>query len=101
MATARKNAKRKSKSVSKLRKTGTTWVMAVDPFGGVDLEPMWHLVKPLSERFHAKVQAAFVLAPSGFNWTGDFSGAWMKRYLPIAAERVAATLPDKNLPKEV
>jgi nucleotide-binding universal stress UspA family protein len=101
MAPARKKTKRKSKTVSRQRKTGTTWIMAIDPFGGVDLEPMWQLVKPLSERFHAQVQAAFVLAPSGLNWTGDFSGKWMKRYLPIAQEKLAAILPDKNLPKEV
>jgi len=101
MAAARKNTKARSKTVSKPRKTGTTWVMAVDPFGGVDLEPMWHLVKPLSERFHAKVQAAYVLAPAGFNWTGDFSGTWRKRYLPIAEEKLAAALPDKHLSKEV
>jgi len=89
-------AKRKhklSKIVSRPRRRGKIWVMAVDPFGDRDLAQVWNLVTPLAEKSGAEVQAAYVLAPSSMNWTGDFSGPWMKRYFPIAEKKMAEILP--------
>jgi nucleotide-binding universal stress UspA family protein len=97
----KKKVKAKSKSVSSSRKTGTIWLMAVDPFSGVDLEPVWHLVEPLSAQLSAKVRAAYVLAPASMNWTGDFSGPWMKKYEPIAEAKLTEKLPDQKLTKEI
>jgi len=100
MALKKKNRKKTGKSVSSRRKNGTAWIMAVDPFSGFDLEPTWHLVHSLSSQFDAKVQAAYVLAPTSMNWTGDFSGPWMKKYMPIAEAKLAEVLPD-DVPQSV
>jgi nucleotide-binding universal stress UspA family protein len=75
--------------------------MAVDPFADMALEPAWHLVKPLSERARARVRAVYVLAPTTLNWSGDFSGPWMKKYRPLAEARLKEVLPDPELDKAV
>lgn len=105
MATRAKKAlskgKRLSKIVSKKKSAGKIWAMAIDPFAGVDVEPVWKLVQPLSEQAGAKVEAVYVLAPSSMNWTGAFSGPWMKKYMPIAEEKLVKTIPDPALKKVV
>ena len=92
-----------SQSVShpNMRNSGTVWVMAVNQFDGVNLQTMWSLVKPLSEQFGARVEAAYVLAPASMNWTGAFSGPWMKKYAPVAQEKLTQLLPDDSLKKTI
>jgi nucleotide-binding universal stress UspA family protein len=83
------------------RKTGTIWLLAVDPFAGAELEPLWNLVEPLSRRFSARLEAVYVLAPASMNWTGVFSGPWMKKYSPFAKEKLDEMLPDDSVRKTV
>src|SRR5262245_39425029 len=84
-----------SKIVSRTKRRGKIWVMAVDPFNDTEISPLWKLVRPLAEKSGAEVQAAYVLAPSSFNWTGDFSGPWMKKYVPIAEGKLENLLPEE------
>lgn len=86
-------AQKSSKIVSRPKRRGKIWVMAVDPFNDAEVTPMWNLVRPLAEKSGAEVQAAYVLGPSSLNWTGDFSGPWMKKYVPIAEAKLDAMLP--------
>ncbi|MGZ3721416.1 MAG: universal stress protein [Bdellovibrionales bacterium] len=90
-----------TKKVPPERKSGTVWLMAVDPFGDVDLQPMWNLVKPLSRQFNATLEAVYVLAPASMNWTGVFSGPWMKKYSPLAREKLDQLLPDEKVKNTV
>src|SRR4051794_4167540 len=82
-------------------KRGKIWVVAVDPFTGADVEPIWQLVKPLAESANASLVAAYVLAPSALNWTGDFSGPWMKKYIPLAEAKLSQFLPEKDIERVV
>lgn len=94
MAKTRKiKANKLSKNVSRAKRGGKIWVMSVDPFNETAIGPLWQLVQPLAEKAGAQVQAAYVLAPSSFNWTGEFSGPWMKKYIPIAVEKLTSVLP--------
>lgn len=69
--------------------------MAIDPFNATEMAPMWGLIRPLAEKSGAQVQAVYVLAPSSFNWTGDFSGTWMKKYKPVAEKKFSEALPEE------
>lgn len=92
---------RLSKIVSRPRTRGKIWVMAVDPFSQTDLQPLWNLAKPLSDRAGARMQAAYVLAPASMNWTGEFNGHWMKKYQPIAEEKLREKLPAEGIERTV
>ena len=94
------NSGKPSKNVSRGKNRGKIWVMAVDPFNDSAIAPLWNLVQPLAEKSGAQVQAAYVLAPSSFNWTGEFSGPWMKKYIPIAIDKLNSALP-KDIKKKV
>ena len=76
--------------VTRSQKSGTKqtkWVMAVDPFSDLNIKPVAGFVKALADRAGAKVYGTYVLAPEILNWTGEFSGPWLKRYKPVAEEK--------------
>jgi nucleotide-binding universal stress UspA family protein len=81
------------KKVSSRKRVGKKWLLAVDPFGDFDIAPIRDFIVPLAEASDAHVYAAYVLAPAALNWTGDFSGPWMKRYKPLASARLAEMFP--------
>lgn len=85
------NARRatgKNVSSSK-KKSEKIWIAAVDPFAEIEGKVVVDFAKHLAERAKATVQPTYVLAPSSFNWTGEFSGPWMKKYLPMSEARMA------------
>lgn len=98
---AKAQRKAAGKSVSRQRKSGTKWLVAVDPFANHEAETLWSLIQPLSEQSHAQVEAAYVLAPASMNWNGIFSGPWMKRYAPLAEAKLNEVLPDPSITKTV
>lgn len=63
------------------------WVFAVDPFSDLNLQSVSDFVKASAANAGAEVYGAFVLSPEPLNWSGDFSGPWLKRYKPVAEER--------------
>src|SRR5438552_2892979 len=102
MAQPNGNGSRKlSKIVSRPKRSGKIWVMAVDPFNDKEIASLWNLVEPLAQKLNAQVQAAYVLAPASLNWTGDFSGPWMKKYVPIAEAKMENVLPHEAIKKVI
>lgn len=79
-----KSVKKASKNVSRSK----TWVMAVDPYSEFEAGSVRNFVKNLAGQNGAKVVASYVLAPASVNWTGDFSGPWMKRFGPLAEQKM-------------
>jgi len=78
------------------------WLLAVDPFTSLDAEPLLHIVEALNHGHQpSRVQAAFVLAPSSFNWTGEFNGDWFAKYRPLAQARLDRFLPLPSIEKVV
>jgi nucleotide-binding universal stress UspA family protein len=65
------------------------WVFAVDPFSDLDYKPVAQFVKASALAAGARVYGAYILAPETLNWTGDFSGPWLKRYKPVAEGQAA------------
>lgn len=74
---------------SRTKLLGKNWVIAVDPFSDLDFHPLLQLVKTLAEPSEATLHALYVLAPATLNWTGDFSGPWRAKYLPVAQAKMA------------
>lgn len=60
------------------------WVMAVDPFSDLDFRSVVEFTKGVAGQAGAEVYGTYVLAPELLNFTGEFSGAWLKRYKPVA-----------------
>lgn len=92
------NQRKMSKKVSH---PGKIWVVAVNPFTDLDLQTLWHHIKPLAESAGARLIAAYVLAPASLNWTGDFSGPWMKKYLPLSVAKLDEAVPIETIEKRV
>lgn len=88
-------AKTTKKKVSSAKARGKICLIAVEPFQSAGLQPLVKLAKSFSESLRAHVEAAYVLAPASMNWTGDFSGPWVKRYLPIAKAKLKEVLPSE------
>lgn len=80
----------------KRTRLGKTWVMAVDPYLDFDMSPMRQLSEKLAEQSGAELIAAYVLAPASFNWTGEFSGPWIKKYKPGAEARMEQIFRDAH-----
>lgn len=76
-------------------KRTTKWLFAVDPFSDLNYKAVTNFLQTAAASAGAEVYGAYVLAPEPLNWTGDFSGAWLKRYKPVAesqAEEFSAKL---------
>ncbi len=84
---------RMEKKVSSPAKRGKIWLIAVDPFQDAGFDNLMNMVRPLSEHANARMEAAYVLAPASLNWTGEFSGPWIKRYFPVAQGEMKKILP--------
>jgi nucleotide-binding universal stress UspA family protein len=82
-----------SKKVSRASSRGKNWVMAVDPFSDLNTDGWIKLAMELAEKSGATLYGVFVLAPAGFNWTGEFSGPWLKKYRPLAEKKLAESFP--------
>lgn len=89
------------KLVSKPKLLGKNWVMAVDPFSDLDMKPLIQLVKPLAESSGAQLHAIYIMAPAALNWTGDFSGPWRKKYVPIAEAKLKEFFAGTGIPTSV
>lgn len=88
-------------NVTRISKTSRRWLVAVDPFSDLDLQPMMRFAQGTAERAGAQVVGAYVLAPELLNWSGDYSGAWLKRYRPVAETKADQLGHKLNLDIEV
>lgn len=77
------------------------WVLAVDPFSDLDLKPAARFIKAVADKAGAKVFGTYVLGPETLNWSGNFSGEWLKRYKPIAMAKAAELSKKLNVDIEV
>lgn len=77
------------------------WVVALDPYSDLDIGPALEYLRPMAERAGARLLGAFILGPESFNWTGEFSGPWIKKYKPIAESKAAEITRRYSLPVEV
>jgi nucleotide-binding universal stress UspA family protein len=84
------------KSTRSRRKSGKNWLVAVDPFTDIDLTAWLDFAEASATAAGASLYAAYVLAPESFNWTGEFSGPWMKKYKPIAEEKMRGLLEGRG-----
>lgn len=89
------------KNVSSAKSNGKKWVLAVDPYSDLKIEPLLKLVKPLAEQSGAKLHALYVLAPAALNWNGEFSGPWMTKYRPMAEAKLEEYIQDKDVTRQV
>lgn len=97
MAQKKKQNRRAGKKVSSVkRKTGKIWVAAVDPFSELQGQSVVDFALHLGEAARAFVEPVYVLSPASFNWTGEFSGPWLKKYLPMAQARMQELFGDKG-----
>lgn len=89
-----------TKSVGQIRskpsRGGKKWVLAVDPFKPIHIQPLKDMVEALAEKTNSQVIASFVLAPASVNWTGEFSGPWMKKYKPMATQKLESLFKDHH-----
>lgn len=82
----------------KLTRTGPI-LWAFDPFAAEG--PGWdrsvEVAELLSLNGQKKIQPVYVLSPSNFNFTGDFSGPWVGQFEPKAKEAFAEVLEKVNI----
>lgn len=89
--------RRVGKNVSSTKKKSEKiWIAAVDPFAEVEGRVVVDFAERLADKSGATVQPTYVLAPSSFNWTGEFSGPWMKKYLPLSEARMSELFGDRS-----
>lgn len=97
MAQKRSNGRSPGKNVSsQKKKAGKIWVAAVDPFAEFEGRAIVEFAENLADEVGAVVQPVFVLAPASFNWTGEFSGPWLKKYLPLAEARMDSLFGERG-----
>lgn len=77
------------------------WLVAIDPFSDLSVGSSLKSLRDQAAEQGAELVAAYVLAPASLNWTGDFSGAWQKRYQPMAQEQMAKSLSSLGIKGEV
>jgi nucleotide-binding universal stress UspA family protein len=75
---------------------------AFDPFlkPMADMTPWSHFLDRLARLEKSKIEPVYVLSPDGLNWSGEFSGPWVKKYGPLAeaaAQPVLAPYQDKSI----
>ncbi len=66
---------------------GQKWLFAIDPFSDLDITRVIDFAKVSAAQAQAHLRGVYILAPESLNWTGEFSGPWMDRYLPFAREK--------------
>lgn len=82
-------------------------VWALDPFTDLkdSLKSTAALVQSICQRENWALEPVYVLSPDGFNWTGDFSGAWVSRYKPYIEKSMNELLQtlgvESHLPPKV
>lgn len=81
--------KSSGQKVSKPSKAGKNWVLAIDPFSDLDLEPLICFAKAAAAKSSGRLIAAYVLSPESLNWTGEFSGPWIAKYKPVAEKKIS------------
>ena len=96
-----KKALTAGKNVSGRKGRGKIWVMAVDPFAGFDIQPSLRFAAHTASQSGATLHAVYILAPAGMNWSGDFSGPWVKRYKPIAEKQLDDLVGDLVIERRV
>lgn len=94
MAAAKTSARAKSSKRKKI------WLMAVDPFAQFNMQKVIDFARQTAKQSGAELHAAYVLAPAGLNWTGEFSGPWFKKYAPIAEQKLNEVL-GSEIPRKV
>ncbi len=75
---------------------------AFDPFSKptADLTPWARFLDYIAKIEDSTVEPVYVLSPDGLNWSGEFSGPWVKKYKPLAetaAETVLAEYYDETI----
>lgn len=78
--------------MAKASKAKVTW--AFDPFSGPvkDPQPWADFLENLAKLEKSQIEPVYVLSPDGLNWSGEFSGPWVKKYRPLAETAAATTL---------
>lgn len=84
----------RTKNASYFKVRGRNWIMAIDPFSDLPMEPFIKFAHNFAEDSGKKLAAAYVLAPASFNWLGEFSGPWIKKYLPLAEAKMDSVVGD-------
>lgn len=74
-------------NVTSTESDGQKWLFAIDPFSDLDIARVIAFAKVSAAQAGADLRGVYVLAPESLNWTGEFSGPWMDRYLPFAREK--------------
>jgi nucleotide-binding universal stress UspA family protein len=87
-----------TKKASSSQATGAV-VWTVDPFGDLteSLKLSAQVAKMVSQKTGAPIEPVYVLSPGGFNWTGDFSDAWVKKIQPQVEEKMNARLKELGI----
>ncbi len=67
--------------------SGQKWLFAIDPFSDLDIKRVIDFAKASAGQVKAHLRGVYILAPESLNWTGEFSGPWLDRYLPFAREK--------------
>lgn len=72
---------------------------ALDPFSTDSklLLKTAHTLQVLADLEHDQIEPVYILSPDNFNWTGDFSGAWVNRFLPTVKEAMLKILNETGL----
>jgi len=79
----------------------TSWIVAVDPFTESTVGALKSMLPTIGELAGSHLKAVYVLAPSALNWTGDFSGPWFKKYVPLAEEKIRQLVANLNIGTQV
>ncbi|MCB0363126.1 MAG: universal stress protein [Bdellovibrionales bacterium] len=90
-----KSKKTKKAAIAKGSPKDTNLIIwALDPFSAEG--PVWdklvETVTTLSLQGSLPIQPVYVLSPSNFNFTGDFSGAWVEKFEPKVRAAFAGVL---------
>ncbi|MCB0367004.1 MAG: universal stress protein [Bdellovibrionaceae bacterium] len=96
-AAKKKPAKKKA---AKKAATKNLVVWAVDPFSKNEesMTKAMAVLKSLSKGGLTPIQPAYVLSPDNFNFTGDFSGPWLKKFEPKVLAAMDAVISRLGLP---
>lgn len=86
-------------SAKGVKATSPFIVWAVDPFAPADanLAKTVMVLRTVSKDGEIPIQPVFVLSPDSFNFTGDFSDPWFKKYEPKVQAAFSELLPKLGL----
>lgn len=97
---AKKKVAKKKASGAKKAATKNLVVWAVDPFSKNEdsMKKAMAVLKALSKGGLTPIQPTYVLSPDNFNFTGDFSGPWLKKFEPKVLVAMDAVISRLSLP---